>query len=152
MSSDLQAQLAHQPSGDTAAASIIRDGRILLGLRKYEDAPAVWTAPGGSVDGPETLEQAVRRETKEETGIDDIKFIDYIGEVNAEDRDPLHVFHCESSQSRRWLNRRKFLKWRWLPLAKFVLDQPENYINGPLRKLIRGLFKDKWYYLNRILR
>jgi len=109
MSSDLQTQLAHQPSEGTAAiAIIIRDGRILLGLREYENAPTVWTAPGGSVDVGETLEEAARRETKEETGIDDIKFVDYIGEVNAENRDPLHVFHCESSQEPALVEPEKF--------------------------------------------
>ena len=137
MSSNLQTQLAQQSSKGTAAiAIIIRDGRILLGLREYENAPTVWTAPGGSVDGSETLEEAARRETKEETGIDDLEFIDYIGEVNAEDRDPLHVFHCKSSQKPALVEPEKFNEWRWFPLAKFASGHPENYINEPSRNLI----------------
>jgi 8-oxo-dGTP diphosphatase len=142
MSSDLQTQLAQQPSEGTAAiAVIIRDGRILLGLREYEDAPTVWTAPGGSVDGSETLEQAVRRETKEETGIDDLEFIDYIGEVNAENRDPLHVFHCESNQKPELAEPEKFTEWRWFALDEFVSGQPENYISEPSRELIVDYLK-----------
>ena len=43
MSGGLQTQLVQQPNKGTAAiAIIIRDGRILLGLREYEDAPTVW--------------------------------------------------------------------------------------------------------------
>ncbi|PSO45568.1 MAG: hypothetical protein BRC25_01785 [Parcubacteria group bacterium SW_6_46_9] len=137
MSGGLQTQLVQQPNKGTAAiAIIIRDGRILLGLREYEDAPTVWVAPGGSVDVGETLEQAVRRETKEETGIDDLESIDYIGEVNAEDRDPLHVFHCESSQEPALVEPEKFAEWRWFPLAKFVSGQPSSFINEPLRDAI----------------
>jgi len=137
MSSGLQTKLAHQPSGDTAAvASIIRDNKILLGLREYQNAPTVWTPPGGSVDDSETLEQAVRRETKEETGIDDLEFIDYIGEVNAKDRDPLHVFHCKSNQKPALVEPEKFAEWPWFPLTKFVSGQPGNFINEPLRDAI----------------
>jgi 8-oxo-dGTP diphosphatase len=137
MSGSLQTQLVQQPSKDTAAiAIIIRDGRILLGLREYEDAPTVWTAPGGSVDDSETLEQAVRRETKEETDINDLEFVNYIGEVNAEDRDPLHVFHCKSSQEPTLVEPEKFAEWRWLPLAKFISGRPENFINEPLRDAV----------------
>jgi len=142
MSSGLQTQLAQQPSKGTAAiAVVIRDGRILLGLREYQDAPTVWTAPGGSVDVGETLEQAVRRETKEEIGIDDIEFVDYIGEVNAEDRDPLYVFHCKSSQEPALVEPEKFAEWRWFPLAKFVSGQPDNFINKPLRNEIVDYLK-----------
>ena len=137
MSGSLQTQLVQQPSKDTAAIAIITcDGRILLGLREYEDAPTVWTAPGGSVDDSETLEQAARRETKEETDINDLEFVNYIGEVNAEDRDPLHVFHCKSSQEPTLVEPEKFAEWRWLPLAKFISGRPENFINEPLRDAI----------------
>ena len=137
MSSGLQTQLAQQSSEGTAAiAVIIRDDRILLGLREYENAPTVWTAPGGSVDVGETLEEAARRETKEETGIDDLEFVDYIGEVNGEDRDPLHVFHCKSNQKPALVEPEKFNQWRWFAFDEFVSGQPGNFINEPLRDAI----------------
>jgi len=142
MSSGLQTQLAHQPSGSTAAiAVIIRDDKLLLGLREYEGAPTVWTAPGGSVDVSETFEEAARRETKEETGIDDLEFINHIGEVNAEDRDPLHIFHCESDQEPNLVEPEKFNKWWWFALDEFASGQPENYISEPSRKLVVDYFR-----------
>jgi ADP-ribose pyrophosphatase YjhB (NUDIX family) len=49
------------------AAVFDDDGRILL--QKRSDFH-VWGLPGGSIETGETLEQAVRREVKEETGYD----------------------------------------------------------------------------------
>lgn len=140
MSSELTDALSQTVSEDSAAvAVIIRDENILLGLREYSPKKGganVWTAPGGSVDAGETLEMAVRRETREETGIDDLVFVDYIGKVNAKDRDPLFVFRCETNQEPELAEPDKFGELRWFPVAKFVRGQPDNYINEASRELI----------------
>jgi 8-oxo-dGTP diphosphatase len=44
-------------------------GRILLIKRGHEPASGLWSIPGGRVDQGETDEQAVIRETREETGL-----------------------------------------------------------------------------------
>ncbi len=137
MSSNAKTVLSQTVDEDSAAvAVIIRGKKILLGLREYENAATVWTAPGGSVDAGETLEMAVRRETREETGIDDLVFVDYLGRVNADDRDPLFVFRCETSQEPELAEPDKFGEWRWFSVAEFVSGQPENYINKESRELI----------------
>jgi len=51
-------------------ALIVRDSGVLLVRRKREPSKGLWSMPGGLVDLGETLEDAARRETKEETGID----------------------------------------------------------------------------------
>ena len=51
-------------------AVIIKDGKIALIKRGNEPARGKWTIPGGLVELAESPEQAVIRETKEETGLD----------------------------------------------------------------------------------
>jgi len=62
-------------SGPRLAADciILIDGKVLLIHRKNE--PVGWALPGGFVEYGETVEEAVRREMKEETGLnlDDLR-------------------------------------------------------------------------------
>ena len=51
-------------------AVIIREDKIVLIKRGNEPSRGKWTVPGGLVELGENLEQAVIRETKEETGLD----------------------------------------------------------------------------------
>jgi 8-oxo-dGTP diphosphatase len=60
---------APQPRSGCGAA-IVRDGRILLLERLREPEAGSWGIPGGKVDWMERLEDAVRRETREETGLE----------------------------------------------------------------------------------
>jgi len=51
-------------------AVILRQGKLLLEKRGNEPAKGKWSIPGGVVELGESLEDAVIRETKEETGLD----------------------------------------------------------------------------------
>ena len=51
-------------------AVVVRDGRALIIRRAHEPRKGEWSLPGGHLDLGESLIDAVRREVKEETGLD----------------------------------------------------------------------------------
>jgi 8-oxo-dGTP diphosphatase len=60
---------------------------ILLIKRKFEPFQKFWALPGGLVKDDEALEDAVRRELKEEAGID-VSYLEQLYSFGKPDRDP----------------------------------------------------------------
>lgn len=66
-------------------------GRVLLVRRRYD--PVGWALPGGFVEYGETVEEAVRREVREETGLE-LQDLRQFHVYSDPDRDPRG--HCIS--------------------------------------------------------
>jgi len=60
-----------EPPVVPCVGAVVQDaaGRLLLIRRRNDPHAGFWSLPGGRVEGDETLEQAVRREVLEETGL-----------------------------------------------------------------------------------
>ena len=71
----------------TVDAIAMKDGQLILIKRKNPPFQGYYALPGGFVDYGETVESAVIREFKEETGLD-AKINNLIGIYSEPDRDP----------------------------------------------------------------
>jgi ADP-ribose pyrophosphatase YjhB (NUDIX family) len=58
----------HWDVGVTGA--VVHDGKVLFVQRNYDPGKGTWTLPGGFAEHTETLDEAVRRELREETGLE----------------------------------------------------------------------------------
>lgn len=87
---DAAAGHLHCPGCDTrywansvpgAQAVIVRDGEVLLGRRAHDPNAGRWDLPGGFLEEGEDAVDALRREVREETGLE-IEVIDFLGTWN----------------------------------------------------------------------
>lgn len=122
--------------------AIVRDGRLLVGLRHYtqdkQKVTSVWTIPGGRCDGGETIEETLRRETFEEVGITRLNIVSYLGEVaGAKAGDTVHVFAGATDQEPVLREPEKFSEWRWEKVDRIS----ESFINRAALELIENFVK-----------
>ncbi len=82
----LKAEL-HRCIGLTVDGVIIHDNGVVLIKRKREPFKGKYALPGGFVEYGETVEEALGREMKEETGLDVIP-VKLVGVYSRPDRDP----------------------------------------------------------------
>lgn len=81
----------------SVGAVVIHDNKILMVNHRRANRYDFWVAPGGGVQGAETLEEAVIREVKEETGVKvSIEKLQYVEEMyDPETRYVKFWFRCQ---------------------------------------------------------
>ena len=76
------------------AGVVCREGRVLLGLRRNPPSAGRWSVPGGVQEVGETTQDAVKREVREETGLQvtDLELLD-VGDVLIRDDEGKVEYH-----------------------------------------------------------
>lgn len=124
--------------GDIAVVFIVRDGKLLIGLRNYTAKDwrdiSVWTVPGGHCEPGEDFEEAARREAKEEVNLDDLVFTKFLGVVpGAKEGDTVYAFQADTKEEPEIMERDLFSEWKWCPLS----EVPSNFINPEALNLLK---------------
>ncbi len=105
---------------------IIKDGKILLGKRKGSHGAGQFAFPGGHFEYMESFEDSLRREVREEAGIE-IKNIRFLRLYNLKEHAPKHyadlafVADWDSGEP-KVLEPEKCESWGWYDMDK--LPQP----------------------------
>jgi 8-oxo-dGTP diphosphatase len=60
---------------------IVRDGQVLLGRRRDDPGAGLWDIPGGFLEEGEDVTDGLRREIREETGLE-IEPLEFLGAWN----------------------------------------------------------------------
>jgi 8-oxo-dGTP diphosphatase len=93
---DLDRAFAGAPVLNSVSGLIVQDGKILLILRGNHPYKDHWSLPGGGIEPGERLRDAVKREVREETGLDvEVGVIaGYREEVSADGHYVIPAFFC----------------------------------------------------------
>jgi 8-oxo-dGTP diphosphatase len=108
---------------------VIRDGKVLLGLRRGSHGAGAWALPGGHLEWGETVESCARREVKEETGLDlgVVRPAPYTNDVMAEEGKHYVTCFVEGAAlagEAEVLEPNKCERWAWFAWSAMKLFQP----------------------------
>ncbi|MEI8337572.1 MAG: NUDIX domain-containing protein [bacterium] len=122
---------------------IFKDGKVLIGRRKSKLGEGDYSFPGGHLEHNELITDCIKRETREECGIE-IKNLEFIFVGNIRDYPPRHYigfgFTAEiESGEPKVMEPDKLVSWDWYNLdelpeplfipTKMMIEAYKNKIN-----------------------
>ncbi len=105
------------------AALVMKDGKFLLGRRKSSHGSGNYASPGGHLEYMESIEDCVRREVREEAGIE-VKNIRFLRLENLKAYAPKHYVDiavlCDwESGEPKTMEPEKCEGWAWYSIDEF---------------------------------
>lgn len=130
---------------------LLKNNKILLGKRNQDPEKAdsdlhgegTWTLPGGKIEFEEKIEDCVKREAFEETGIklNEIKLISVSNDIAFGNHFVTIGFLCEDFEGEpKVLEPDEITEWRW-----FSFNDLPKIMFFPSRKLIDNYLNKKIY-------
>ncbi len=119
---------------NVVAAIIIKDGSLFATQRGYGEWKDWWEFPGGKIEQGETLEEALKREIREElsTEINVDEFLCTVEYDYPKFHLSMHCYicsllteslHLNEHEAARWLTKDELNSVKWLPADKIVVEQ-----------------------------
>jgi NADH pyrophosphatase NudC (nudix superfamily) len=135
-----------------AVGGLVRDekGRWLVVKKKYSGLKDMWSLPAGFVKETETVDQAILREIKEETGIE-AKMIGLMGVrtgvIKGEISDNMLLFLLETDQTEVTIQEKELSEAKFMTEQELLQDSSSSLLirylieNPPTNKMeiIKGL-------------
>jgi 8-oxo-dGTP diphosphatase len=102
---------------------VINEGRILLLKRAMEPGKGKWALPAGYVEPAETIEQAIIREMKEETGLDvEVSYLRSYAKQLDDGRAFLSLMFIARTDRNDVVIDDESLEWNWFPHQRSALE------------------------------
>ena len=124
--------------GVGCGAAILRDGRLLLVKRRRAPEAGHWSLPGGKVEFGESVAAAVKREIREEVGLDiallrDLGLVEMIGIDGQHWVSPIYLAQAAEGEARN--NEPETLE----AIVWAALDSPPSPLALSARKALAAL-------------
>lgn len=118
-------------------------GEWLVVKKSYSGLKGRWSLPAGFVQEGETINEAVVREVKEETGID--CFVKGLigfrsGVIHGEISDNMAILHCDQLQHNQpiIIQEQEILEARWMSPQQLIVDEHSSNLLKELAKNQHG--------------
>lgn len=111
-------------------AIVVRDGALLMIKRGRQPHAGLWSIPGGRVEPGEYLADALRREVREETGLEiDVGELVGILEVLGDEHFVIHDYGATPRDDREPVASDDAAEIRWVPLGEVAsLDCTPRFV------------------------